>query len=82
MDHVLAEARLIEGYLGYESLRSGRDGIFISYWRDASAIEEWSRHGDHRVAKERGVNEWYDAFRTITCRIEHTRVFRRLLNPE
>ncbi len=82
MEHVLAEARQIEGYLGFESLRNGRNGIFISYWRDAEAIGEWSRHSDHRTAKQRGVSEWYDAFRSVTCCVEQTRFFRRTLNPE
>ena len=31
MESVMAEAEKMEGYLGFESLRDGRDGIFISY---------------------------------------------------
>ena len=81
MEHVLSEARKIEGYVGYETLRNGKDGIFISYWRDREAVDAWARHGVHRNAKARGVNEWYDAFRSVTCRIEQTRWFRRDLSP-
>jgi len=81
MSLVMSEAERMEGYLGFESLRDGRDGVFISYWRDLDAVRRWSAHGDHRKAKARGVSEWYDAFRSVTCRVEHTRWFRREINP-
>ena len=81
MSHILAEAERMDGYLGYESLRDGRDGIFISYWRDKSAIDAWRDHAGHRSAKARGVGEWYDAFRSVTCRVEETRWFRRQVSP-
>lgn len=81
MTAVLAEAEQMEGYLGYESLRNGEDGIFISYWRDAEAVAEWSRHEGHKAAKLRGVNEWYTAFRSVTCRVEQSRHFRRRVSP-
>ena len=77
MERVLIEARKIDGYIGYETLRNGKDGIFISYWRDRAAVDAWALHGVHRKAKARGVNEWYDAFRSVTCQIEQTRWFRR-----
>jgi heme-degrading monooxygenase HmoA len=83
MAHVMTEAENMAGYIGFESLRDGRDGIFISYWRNAEAVEAWSRHSNHQSAKARGVSEWYDAFRSVTCRIEKTRFFRRaVVNPQ
>ena len=81
MEHVMAEAEKMEGYIGFESLRDGRDGVFISYWQSMEAVEAWSRHSDHRAAKSRGVGEWYDAFRSVTCRIEQMRHFRREVSP-
>ena len=81
MTHVLAEAEAMDGYLGYESLRDGRDGIFISYWRDQDSVDAWAAHADHRKAKARGLGEWYDAFRSVTCKVEQTRWFRREVNP-
>lgn len=81
MAHVMSEAEGMEGFLGFESLRSGRDGVFISYWRDRAAVDAWAAHADHRAAKARGVSEWYDAFRSVTCRVEQTRWFRRDVSP-
>lgn len=82
MAHVMAEAEAMEGYLGFESLRDGRDGMFISYWKDADAVARWAAHADHRQAKAKGVSDWYDAFRSVTCRVEQTRCFRRSVSPE
>ena len=80
MELVMAEAEKLEGFLGYESLRNGEHGIFISDWRDAACVEAWSAHGMHQEAKQRGVSEWYSAFRSVTCRVEQTRSFRRALS--
>lgn len=77
MTEVMALAESMEGYLGFESLRNGRDGIFISYWEDAEAVSRWAGQANHRRAKTQGVAEWYDAFRSVTCRVEQTRWFRR-----
>lgn len=77
MNEVMGLAEQMDGYLGFESLRHGMDGIFISYWRDREAVDAWARHARHRDAKAEGVATWYDAFRSVTCRIEDTRAFRR-----
>ena len=82
MEQVMSEAEGMAGYLGFESLRDGHDGIFISYWQDLSSVEAWSAHANHRKAKARGVGEWYDAFRMVMCCIERTRWFRRAVSPE
>ena len=82
MTEVMALAESMEGYLGFESLRDGRDGIFISYWRDTEAVKGWAEQANHRRAKVRGVSEWYDAFRSVTCRVEKTRWFRREVSPQ
>ena len=84
MEEVMSLAEGMDGYLGFESLRDGRDGIFVSYWRDRSAVDDWARHARHREAKEQGVAQWYDALRSVTCRIEDVRHFRRPpgVNPQ
>lgn len=84
MEEMMALAEQMDGYLGFESLRDGRDGIFISYWRDRGAVEAWAQHARHREAKVQGVAQWYDAFRSVTCRIEDVRHFRRspAVNPK
>ena len=81
MESMMAEAEQIKGYLGFESLREGRDGIFISYWQDLTSVDAWASQLGHRRAKARGVGEWYDAFRVVLCRVERTRWIRRAVNP-
>lgn len=82
MTEVMSLAEGMDGYLGFESLRDGRDGVFISYWRDKAAVDAWAVHARHQAAKSQGVREWYDAFRSVTCRVEQTRHFRRELSPQ
>lgn len=82
MNAVMSRAETMEGYLGFEAVRHGRDGVFISYWQDWESVQRWAEHGEHRAAKSRGVSEWYDAFRVVVCKVEHTRWFRRPVSPE
>lgn len=81
MNEMMSAAEQMEGYLGFESLRNGEDGIFISYWKDASSVEAWAAHAGHRMAKSRGTAEWYDAFRSVLCKVEKTTWFRRAVSP-
>ncbi len=81
MERMMEEAQEMEGYLGFESLRDGRDGVFMSYWQDLACVNAWAAHVGHRQAKERGVNEWYDAYRMVLCKVERTRWFRRAVSP-
>ena len=78
MDEVMGLAEQMDGYLGFESLRHGMDGIFISYWRDRKAVDAWPRHTRHQDAKAEGAAKWHDAFRSVTCRVEDTPAFRRV----
>ena len=82
MNVVMSHAENMDGYLGFEAIREGRDGIFISYWKDLASVQQWAEHGEHHAAKARGVSEWYDAFRVVVCQVEHTRWFRRPVSPE
>lgn len=69
----------IDGFLGFDVARTGKDGIFISYWRDKTAIEEWKSNSLHQAAKAEGRARWYDAYRTVICKIESLKDFRRNL---
>lgn len=69
----------LDGFLGFDNARNGKDGIFISYWRDLAAIEEWKNDPIHISAKTDGKKKWYDAYRTVICKIEHFDDFRRSL---
>lgn len=67
----------IPGYLGYEFVRNGESAIFISYWKDRAAVDAWKDHTLHREAKTQGRAVWYDAYRSVVCRVEASSVFRR-----
>lgn len=67
-----------EGFLGVESAR-GADGlgITVSYWRDEAAIGRWRDDCEHRSARQRGRQDWYDAFQVRVCRVERAYGFER-----
>lgn len=67
----------LPGYLGYEMVRQGESAIFISYWQDRPAVDAWKHHALHREAKANGRAVWYDAYRSVVCRVEESSVFRR-----
>lgn len=71
-DATMKSASEIPGFLGYESVRNGKEGMFISYWESEEAIEQWKNHPLHLEAKKMGKSTWYDAFRSVVCRIEST----------
>lgn len=59
------------GFLGAESVRDEQGvGITVSYWQSEEAIAQWRRHADHRVAQQRGRQEWYEAFCVRVARVE------------
>jgi len=41
------------GFLGIESLRNGKTGLTISYWRDEASISAWKNHFEHLAAQDR-----------------------------
>jgi heme-degrading monooxygenase HmoA len=63
--------------LGYEVVRNGTDAIFVSYWRDAAAVDEWRKAALHAEAKSAGRERWYDGYRSVVCPIEQLSLFTR-----
>lgn len=59
------------GYLGIESAR-GADGIGItvSYWVSEAAVRAWKANVEHRVAQEKGRQEWYAEYTIRVARVE------------
>jgi heme-degrading monooxygenase HmoA len=51
------------GYLGIESVKDGRSGITVSYWRTEADAAAWKQVAEHLVAQERGKQVWYDEYR-------------------
>jgi len=63
------------GFLGVESARDSSGdgnaaGITVSYWESLESIAAWRAHGEHRLAQERGRNDWYAAYRVRIARVE------------
>lgn len=64
------------GFLGVESVRNGRPGITVSYWRSLADIAGWRAHAEHRVAQEMGRSDWYAAYALRVAKVERETRFR------
>ncbi len=65
-----------EGYLGYESLSHENKTIFISYWENRKAIENWRQHAIHLMAKEK-AQQWYQRYLSQICLVESSHHFEK-----
>jgi heme-degrading monooxygenase HmoA len=71
------------GYLGIESVHSeSEEGITVSYWASREAIAAWKAHVKHRVAQDRGRQEWYESFTLRICRVDEVRFWESGASPE
>lgn len=68
-NHMLALARLQDGYLGVESAREAI-GITVSYWRDLESIKHWKQQAEHRLAQAMGRERWYRRYKTRIALVE------------
>lgn len=73
----LFEVKEINGFLGYEVTGTETRRIFISYWRDMAAINEWRNNTTHKKAKSHG-KQWYAAFHSMLVKVEQ----QSLWHPE
>lgn len=62
------------GFLGYSSISSGKNTIFISYWKDQESIRLWSHHPEHRNAKSR-AQIWYKSYYSLITKVESHSIF-------
>ncbi|HYG52153.1 MAG TPA: DUF4188 domain-containing protein [Flavobacteriales bacterium] len=76
-EKTIEKVKLYEGFLGYESIKSGDDGIFISYWADMESIERWKKDSLHMEAKNFGYAKWYDRLVTQICKVNYSKEFIR-----
>ncbi|MGI9327457.1 MAG: antibiotic biosynthesis monooxygenase family protein [Pseudomonadales bacterium] len=60
------------GYLGIETLRSGNQGVSISYWQDTDAIRSWKAHSEHLMAQQSGRQRWYRWYRVEIAHVERS----------
>lgn len=60
----------VEGFLGVESVRIGKNGITISYWKNKETIEQWKRNLEHQIAQEKGKSIWYESYQVRVVHVE------------
>ena len=58
------------GFLGMESVRDGRTGITLSYWRSEEAIARWKENAEHLDAQRLGRSRWYERYHVRIARVE------------
>lgn len=57
------------GFLGLESARE-EVGITVSYWESLEAIQKWKENTLHKVAQQKGREEFYQAYHVKICKVE------------
>lgn len=68
MEHV---AQQEEGFLGIESVRNGKEGITVSYWKSLDAVQKWKQNLKHLEAQKLGKEKWYLSYRVRITKVEH-----------
>jgi heme-degrading monooxygenase HmoA len=58
-----------QGFLGIESSRD-EIGITISYWDSLDSIKHWKNEFEHKIARQRGRDEWYSEFKVRIALVE------------
>lgn len=77
MDEKMMElAQQQPGYLGYESSNHNNSGIFISYWENKEAIENWRNNLSHQGAKS-NAHKWYKRYLSQICLVESSHLFEQ-----
>ncbi|QDP41604.1 antibiotic biosynthesis monooxygenase family protein [Radiobacillus deserti] len=64
-----------QGFLGMESARDGELGITVSYWETQEDIKRWKDNASHKVAQEKGKDEWYQHYTVRVCKVERDYFF-------
>lgn len=64
------------GYLGIEHA-GDKGSITISYWKDEESILNWKQQSDHQEAQQKGIAQWYKAYKTRVCYVARDYGFER-----
>ncbi len=75
-DKMVELARKQDGFLGVESARE-EAGITVSYWRDLESIRKWRENTEHKLARAKGREIWYNSFTTRIAKVERDYRFSR-----
>jgi heme-degrading monooxygenase HmoA len=66
------------GFLGVESVRNENGiGITVSYWDSLETIQQWKKHAVHKIAQEKGKQQWYHRYSVRVCKVEQEYSFER-----
>jgi heme-degrading monooxygenase HmoA len=75
-DRLISLAREQKGFLGIESARNDI-GITVSYWDSTESIKNWKNVSEHKIAQQRGRDEWYSAFKVRICLVDRDYGFEK-----
>ena len=64
-----------KGFIAFESVREGKNGITVSYWESMEDIRAWSMNERHAEAKKGGKEKWYDSFSVKICEVKREYAF-------
>lgn len=73
---ISAIARTMPGYVSHKSFRS-EDGenVTIVEFDSMEHMDAWRRHPDHRAAKRRGRDEFYESYAISIAEVVHKNSF-------
>jgi heme-degrading monooxygenase HmoA len=64
-----------DGFLGMEHAASNGLSITVCYWNSLEAIAVWRENSAHKLAQQKGYEEFYEAFTTRICKVERDNQF-------
>lgn len=65
------------GFLGGESARGENSaGITVSYWDSLAAIQQWKENAAHKIAQEKGKQQWYERYSVRGCKAERDMILK------
>ena len=76
-DRMIEKVKNISGFIHVQSFVNEQEqSIMVSYWKDRTSINEWSRNNDHIEAQKRGIVTWYSKYQILVCKIQDYYDFR------
>ncbi|HEY9369698.1 antibiotic biosynthesis monooxygenase [Streptomyces sp.] len=78
LDRMKEIVQAVPGFLGYESARTpGGIAITVAYFSDLESLTAWRDDAEHRAAKRRGREHWYERYSVHIGRVEQAYAFDR-----
>jgi heme-degrading monooxygenase HmoA len=77
-ERMLEHARNQPGFVDYKEYTS-EDGerLTVVRWRDEATLEQWRNDAEHRAAKGRGRERWYERYHIEVAKVFHEARFDR-----